>query len=138
MIYALDTNIISFYLRKDRNKEVMERFVFEIEEAGNDYVIPPLAFYEISWYLLRKKALVQYQAFRRLYENSFDTAKMAEADFMKAAQIKVSLEEQGHPIDDGDIFIAAYCLSHDYVLVTDNLKHFGAIKDLKCVNWKKG
>ena len=137
MIYALDTNIISFYLRKDRNKDVMERFVFEIEVAGNDYVIPPLSFYEITWYLLRKKAVAQYQAFRQLYENCYETATMEEADFMKAAQIKVALQEQGHTIDDGDIFIAAYCLRHDYTLVTDNQKHFMPIKELKSVNWKK-
>ncbi len=30
----------------------------------------------------------------------------------------------GELIEDADIFIAAMCLKNDYVLVTNNVKHF--------------
>jgi tRNA(fMet)-specific endonuclease VapC len=136
MIYALDTNIISYLLRQYYNREVAARFIEEIEK-GNDYVIPPLSYYETTWYLLRKGATVQLRFFQNLYKNALVKASMSEAAFLKAAQIRVDLEMLGQSVGDGDIFIAAYCLVNDYVLVTNNMKHFERIEGLKCVNWKE-
>ena len=70
MIYALDTNIISFLLRAKQNPEVAKRFEAEMGQE-NDYVIPPISYYEITWYLLRKKATAQLRYFNDLYKNSF-------------------------------------------------------------------
>ena len=136
MIYALDTNIISFLLRARHNPDVAKRFEVEIER-GNDYVIPPLSYYEITWYLVRKKATAQLRCFRGLYQNAFVKSGMNEADLLLAAQIKASLEERGKPIGDADILIAAYCIANDYTLVTDNTSDFERIDELKFVNWKQ-
>jgi tRNA(fMet)-specific endonuclease VapC len=38
-------------------------------------------------------------------------------------------------IDDADIFIAGYCIQKDYILITNNTKHFENIKNLKIDNW---
>ena len=137
MIYALDTNIISFLLRPSRNPEVVKNFE-EALEQGNDYVIPPLCHYEITWYLLRKKATAQLQVFKDLYQNSYTKIVMQEADFLEAARIKADLDERGLPIGagDADILIAAYCIANDYTLVTDNAKDFGRIDNLKFISWK--
>ena len=137
MIYALDTNIISFLLRPSKNPKVIEQFEKCIGQ-GDDYVIPPLSYYEISWYLLWKKAPAQSRLLDRLCENAVANLQMGEADFATAAQIKAHLTERGTPIGekDGDIFIAAYCLVNDYTLVTDNTKDFDRIDGLKLANWK--
>jgi len=134
MVYALDTNIVSFLFRPKQNQDVVRRFM--IETQINDYVIPPLAHYETLWYLLRKKAEAQLCIFNDFYKNSLVRINMNEAEFIKAAEIRVYLEEKGKPIDDGDIFIAAYCIVNDYTLVTHNTRHFEIIKELKLVNWK--
>ena len=42
MIYALDSNIVSFLLRPSKNPEVVDQFE-RIVGQGHDYVIPPLA-----------------------------------------------------------------------------------------------
>jgi predicted nucleic acid-binding protein len=39
-------------------------------------------------------------------------------------------------IEDADILIAAFCLYNNYILVTDNTKHFINIKGLNTVNWR--
>jgi len=46
---------------------------------------------------------------------------------------------KGTPIGDkdADIFIAAYCIINDYILVTDNVSDFTRIANLKVVNWKR-
>jgi len=48
----------------------------------------------------------------------------------------VGLRATGKPAEDADIFIAAYCVVNDYVLVTNNIKHFEATGELKTLNWK--
>jgi len=58
MIYALDTNTISFLLRPSHNPEVVRRFN-EMIDQGHDYVIPPICHYEINWHLIRKNATAQ-------------------------------------------------------------------------------
>lgn len=53
------------------------------------------------------------------------------------AIIKTQLRSSGILIDEFDLLIAATALSGDYVLVTDNVKHFQRITDLKIENWIK-
>jgi rRNA-processing protein FCF1 len=49
MIYALDTNIVSYFLKK--NREIIERMKLEINN-GNNFAIPPTVYYEIQNWLL--------------------------------------------------------------------------------------
>lgn len=53
------------------------------------------------------------------------------------AIIKTRLRSSGILIDEFDLMIAATALSDDYILVTDNIKHFRRIPDLKLENWIK-
>lgn len=39
------------------------------------------------------------------------------------------------PIDDFDLMIGATALSHDFVLVTENVKHLGRIQGVEIENW---
>jgi len=138
MIYALDTNIISFLLRPSMNPEVVKRFE-EIIAQGHDYVIPPLCHFEISWYLIRKKATKQTRIFGDIYSRALTKTRMEEAEVIKAAEIRADLDERGLPIgSDADIFIAAHCIVNGYTLVTDNTKDFINIgHNLILDNWKE-
>ncbi len=49
--------------------------------------------------------------------------------------LKSDLELSGNRLDDFDLIIAAVALSHNLTLVTNNIKHFNRIEDLKCENW---
>ena len=137
MTYALDTNIISFLLRSDKNPQVAQKFKDSLRQ-GDTYVIPPLCYFEIYWHLLWKKATKQRSVFIDLYNNSATKMHMSEAEFHLATYIKADLIEKGTPIGDkdADIFIAAYCIVNDYTLVTDNVSDFSRITDLRVVNWK--
>jgi predicted nucleic acid-binding protein len=132
-VYALDTNILSFLLKEDErvnnNADVATR-------NGHELIIPPIADYEVQRGLLAKrmtKKLHQYLEFRQsLCVGTFD-----EDVWQKAAHIYASLIQQGNPIDDADILIAAFCLVNDCTLVTNNKRHFQNINDLKFVDWKE-
>jgi len=53
----------------------------------------------------------------------------------RAAQVYADLRHQGNLIPDADILIAGIALVGDYVLVTQNVKHFRRITGLKVENW---
>jgi len=135
MVYALDTNIVSFLLRPSKNQKVVQQFMDTTLQDG--YVIPALSYYETMWYLIRKKATTQMRIFNELYKNSLVKINMGEKDIIKAAEIRANLAEKGIPIGkDADIFIAAYCIVNDFTLVTNNKDHFQRIEELKIVDWK--
>jgi predicted nucleic acid-binding protein len=52
-----------------------------------------------------------------------------------AAQIYADLKNDGNIIEDDDIFIGATALENDAILVTNNERHLGRIKDLKYEVW---
>ena len=129
--FALDTNVVSYLLKND---ERLFR-IFDAEtDNGNTFVIPPVAYYEIKRGLLAVKALNQLKLFdalcRRLYIGS-----MATAEWDAAAKIYADLRQHGKPVEDADIFIAAFCLVGGYTLITCNAKHFTRIQGLKVTSW---
>lgn len=51
------------------------------------------------------------------------------------AREKARLRKAGMPIDDFDLMIGATALSHDFVLVTENIKHLGRLQGVEIENW---
>ena len=49
--------------------------------------------------------------------------------------IKYSLERKGQIIDEFDMMIVGHAISEGLTVVTNNLKHFDRIPDLKVENW---
>lgn len=132
MIYALDSNIVSYFLKNDN--EVIQHFQNAIDN-DNPYVIPPLVYYEVKRWLKVKNATNQLPRFSDLYDDSIKS-DMTPDIWEKAIELYVKSRLAGKPIDDADIFIAAYCIINNYVLVTNNTKHFEDITELKIINWK--
>jgi len=138
MIYALDSNIISYILKED--ERVIKRFEKEIIHDGYLYVIPPVAVYELKRWLMEYKSrtyLAVAQSFDILYQSVRDYAIMSAPAWEKAAEIYLLLKQKGELIGDADILIAAYCLVNDYILVTENIKHFKRVEGLNLINWKE-
>ena len=131
MIYALDTNIVSYILQK--NKRVTDRLRAEIRK-GNQVVIPPIVYYEIRRGLLASNATAKAAAFEVLFADleidaiDRETLEMAAVEYAR-------LRKTGLAIGDADLFIAEYCIQNDFTLVTNNTKHFEPIQNLKFMNW---
>jgi len=62
---------------------------------------------------------------------------MGEKIWEFAKQIYVHLYRKGFTVGEIDILIAAFCLHHDYPLVTANTKDFMNIEGLQLENWWK-
>ena len=131
MAYALDTNIIISYLRKDPN--VRHRFR-ELQIQGNDFGIPKVADYEIR----RGFRIKSTPSKRAAYEILTEELNILELDMMvwaKAEEIYAELYKKHYTVGEMEILIAATCLINDYILVTTNIKDFENIDGLDIIDW---
>ena len=130
-VYALDSNIISFYLRG--NVAVAENMEKAIDD-GNGIVIPPLVYFEVKRGLALIQATRQIKKFEAFCE-LFPVGELGGYLIEEAIDIYVRERKAGRNTEDADIFIATFCIHNDYILVTDNTKHFDNIADLHLTNW---
>lgn len=54
---------------------------------------------------------------------------------MYYGRVRTELEKRGSPVGAYDLLIAAHALSLDAVLVTNNVREFGRIPELRLENW---
>jgi predicted nucleic acid-binding protein len=130
-IYALDSNIISFYLKG--NTAVIANIEKAISE-DHTIVITPIAYYEVKRGLMLIGADKQLKKLETLC-NLFPVGELGDYLLEESIRIYVQERKAKRNIEDADIFIAAFCILNDYTLVTDNVKHFQNITGLHLVNW---
>jgi len=130
MKYALDTNIITYYLKG--NEKILDKVD---QEAKNDnIIIPPFAYFEVKKWLMAVNSKIKLQAFEKLFEKcGIDAIEKKILDLSLSIYIK--LRQKGVTVDDGDLLIAAYCIQNNYILVSNNQKHFEQIENIQVVNW---
>ena len=131
MIYALDSNIIS-YLLKD-NPKVYDNFDKVVANGGR-CIIPPIVYYEVKCGLLFSGATTKAIAFDTLC-HELGVGEMSVPIWNEAARRYADLRKRGRPIEDADLFIAAFCIVIGCTLVTNNEKHFDGIDGIQIVNW---
>jgi len=132
MTYALDTNTLTYFLKKDQN---VIRQADEATSGGDTLTLPPVVDYEVQRGLLAKRMATQLEKFLT-FRQTIPIGVFDEEVWVKAAYIYAALRQQGKLIDDADILIASFCLVNDCVLVTHNTRHFENIDGLKVVDWK--
>jgi predicted nucleic acid-binding protein len=130
-VYALDSNIISFYLKG--NNTVIENIQKAISD-DNNIVITPIAYYEVKRGLLLINAVKQLSKLETICE-LFPVGELGDYLLEDAVNIYVQERRANRNTEDADIFIAAFCIHHNYTLVTDNVRHFQGIQKLRLVNW---
>ena len=132
--YLLDTNIC-IYLIKKRPKEVLAKFR---EHSPEEVAISTVTLFELQYGIEKsrfrersRKALTKFLLPLNILELDQTAAK-------EAAIIRSQLEMKGIPIGSYDLLIAGIARSHDLILVTNNMKEFGRIDNLKLDNWVLG
>jgi len=128
--YALDTNIISYYLKG--NTKLIDR-VNDAAKNG-DIIIPPIVYFEIKKWLLKNQSRKKLEAFEVLLAK-YGVDNISKKTIDISLSIYLDLQSKKITVDDADIFIAGYCIQNNYILITNNIKHFENINDLKTENW---
>lgn len=132
MRYMLDTNIISYYLR--RTSSALEERVNEGLKKRN------IAMSAIARAELRFGQMgMQHDDRRRSLIDGF-LLRLPSIEFSAEAadrygQLKHSLKIQGKPMGDMDRLIAAHAMVEKLILVTHNTRHFENVSGLKLEDW---
>ena len=131
MIYALDTNTVSYFIQD--NLTVISRLRAELV-AGNKIVISSVVYYEVRRGFKHKASPKKERAFSRMC-TLYPIVEMNIDAWEYAADIYGERRKTGKSVEDTDILIAALCISKGYTLVTNNSKHFVGTKELNLMDW---
>lgn len=132
--YLLDTNILIDFMN-----EVPSVVEHILQVGTHRCCISVISLHELYFgaYLAREKKEEYYR--RELekintlleYFTVLDLGTKGE-DY---ARIKYVLRKKGKPVDEFDMVIAGHALSMGMTIVTDNVKHFENMPDVKVENW---
>jgi predicted nucleic acid-binding protein len=129
--FALDSNIITFRLKRN---ELVKRNIDQRVDANIKVLVPPFAYYEVKRGLLDANATKQLRLFEELLRRC-PIGPIRRAVFDAAADIYVELKAKGRICDENDIYIAAWCKTYGFTLVTNNTRHFENIPGLALADW---
>ena len=131
MTYALDTNIVSYLLRGDIL--VTKRWRHE-RTIGHNFIVPMIVYFEIKRGLISSQSFVKLNAFEKLC-TTLKIEMLDMHDLNIACDLYAELKKHGQSKEDADILIAAQSISRNLTLVTNNVRHFANIGEIKIVNW---
>lgn len=132
MRYMLDTNIVSYYLRRSSPA---------LEDRINDglkhrtVAISVIARAELRY---GQKGMTPDDRRRSLIDSFLLRLPSVEWSIEAAdhyGAVKHALKTQGTPIGDMDTLIAAHALAEKLILVTHNTRHFENVLGLKIEDW---
>jgi len=131
MAYLLDTNIC-IYIIKNRPESVREKFEsISVGEIG----ISSITLSELQYGVEKSASPAKNQQALSLFLHPLSIYPYDPNAASIYGQIRADLEKKGLPIGPLDMLIAAHALSLDHILVSNNLKEFTRVPNLKTENW---
>jgi len=131
MKYMLDTNIC-IYLIKQKPEKVLRRFN---NHSMGDIGISSITLAELRFGVEKSQ---QIQNNRQALEEFILPLEIADFDEKAATMygtVRAALEKAGTPVGSMDMLIGAHALSLNLTLVTNNVREFKQIHNLKVVDW---
>ena len=129
-MYLLDTDTLVYSLKG--NEDLRRNLESHLNDTMKLCVITLMELYfgaykseRVAWNLARVRTL----------QNSFPVIAVEQEIAETFGMLKASLGRSGQPLDDFDLIIASCALAHNLTLVTNNVKHFKRITDLRITNW---
>jgi tRNA(fMet)-specific endonuclease VapC len=128
--YLLDTNILSAII-----KDPQGRAAQQIRIIGNDKIFTSIIVAaELQFGIREKDSSVLTQRVEDLLEaiQILDFKSPADRHY---GEIRNYLQKKGTLIGPNDLLIAAHALAENLLVVTDNIREFERVPDLKIENW---
>lgn len=134
MILLLDTNTC-IYLIKNKPPEVLRRFE---EHSVGDIGVSSVTAAELYFGTRKSRRPSQNGRALTQFLLPLTVAGFGESAASTYGHVRATLEEAGTPIGPLDTLIAAHALSLGVTLVTNNVREFAGVVDLKVENWIGG
>lgn len=133
-LYMLDTNICSFIMR-ERPIELLARLQACVD-AQERIVVSAITYAEMRFGAVGKKASPKHAALVSAFVARLDGVLPWDAAAVdETTQIRVDLAKLGTPIGDNDSAIAGHALSAGAIVVTNNVREFMRVPNLRYEDW---
>lgn len=127
----LDTDISSYIIR-ERPPHLLARF----RQIPTDQLcLSVVTLAELLYGVERSSSTRVNRAIVERFVNRLLILRWNRAAAEQDAQIRTTLEVAGTPIGAMDMMIAAHARSLGSIIVTNNVRHFSRVPDLKIENW---
>ncbi|MEN9869025.1 MAG: hypothetical protein RLZZ171_8 [Cyanobacteriota bacterium] len=131
MKFLLDTNIC-IYIIKQKPLEVLHKFnTYQVGDIG----ISSITVAELEFGVQKSQYPAKNQQALAQFLLPLEIVNFDHAAATLYGDIRARLEKQGTPIGSLDILIAAHALSLQVILITNNIKEFSRVPNLKSENW---
>ena len=130
MRYMLDTNIC-IYIIKNKPKKV----IIELKRhKPSEICVSAITYAELTYGVEKSMAVEKNRLALALLFSNIEVLNFDIKAAIHYGKIRAYLEKQGTPIGPLDMMIAAHAMSLGYTVVTNNIKEFERVPDLKLEN----
>ncbi len=133
MKFLLDPNIC-IYIIKQKPAKVLEKFQ---RLNPSDVGISSITLAELEYGIVKSQQSEKNRMALNQFLISLEIVKFDEKASNIYGVVRAELERKGLVIGAMDMLIAAHAISLDLILVTNNVKEFSRIPNLRLENWAK-
>lgn len=130
MIYLLDTDICIYWLKNIdsvRNK---------IQEIGwKQICICDITVAELYFGAYNSQKVTENLTRAEKFIENITVISLDQNILQRFGELKSELRKIGQPVADFDLLIASVALTKNYILVTNNTRHYSRISELQLENW---
>jgi len=131
MQYLLDTNICIYIIKKSP-RSVLDRLR---EHAPKKIAISTVTLFELYYGAAKSQSRQQTEDALAKFFVPFSIIDVDRSAAAEAAIIRARLEERGTPLGPYDLLIAGVARAWNMVLVTNNIREFERIENMRLENW---
>ncbi|MEI6729429.1 MAG: PIN domain-containing protein [bacterium] len=132
MIYCLDTNTISYFLKQ--SPKVTAKI---LNTPIDNLCTTIISEFELLYGVYNSSKVDTNLESISNFLSEFSIYNLDSSVVKLVAKEKTRLKKLGTIVEDSDLLIAGICIVNDLTLVTNNLKHFKRIKGLKAEDWSQ-
>lgn len=131
MQYILDTDTCIYFLNRSS-----ENIISKMKSLSpQDIKLSAITVAELYFGAEKSKARKKNRIIVQNFAQTFEIILFDEKCCQNYAMIRNTLEKSGSPIGPMDLLIASITMTHNFILVTNNVKEFKRIKALSIENW---
>ena len=134
MSYMLDTNIC-IYAIKSRPPEVLRHLKASMEQG---LCISSITLAELRHGVEQSASPAKNERALLQFLSILEVLPFDDAAALEYGKIRAFLQKRGTPIGAFDMLIAAHARAEDMTLVTNNVREFARVPDLRVENWVEG
>ena len=132
-MYLLDTNILSELIKRHPNPYLLSRLS---SKPAPMLFTSSICLMELRYgSALREDFESFWQKITQEIISRVNLVSVGEKEALAAGDILADLRKSGQTIGLEDVLVAASAMTHQFIVVTANVRHFSRITGLQVANW---